>query len=379
MIAQIRPVVKKEFRQIRRDRRTLGMLLFLPGFLLIMYGYALNFDVKHLALAVVDQERSATSRAFRDLFVHTEYFELRYDLESSREIDNLMAEDAIQLAIVIPADFSRSMLAGEGTSIQVIIDGEETIIAGTAVGYVDALTQSYSARIAAKSFIRSGRRNVRLPYDIRPRVWYNPELKSARFLVPGLMAFILMIIVVISTSFSIVREKEKGSLEQIMVSPLRPAAVIAGKTIPYAAISLVSSHLVLLFGYLLFHVEVKGHYGLLLLAIFLFLICGLGIGLLISTVAHTQQVAFIIAIVATLLPTFILSGFIFPIRNMPAVIQAASYLIPARYFLVILRGVMLKGVGIAAFWRQIIFLLILAAAAVFMSSLRLRRILKSGS
>jgi ABC-2 type transport system permease protein len=378
MLAQVRPIIKKEFRQIKRDRRTLGMLLFLPGFLLIMYGYALNFDVKRLALAVVDQERSEASRDFRRMFAHTEYFDLKFDLESSRQIDRLMAEDKIQMAVVIPFDFSKSLLAGKETSIQVIVDGEETTIAGTAVGYINSLAQSYSAGIVMKNFMKRGAGGVLMPFDIRPRVWYNPELVSARFLVPGLMAFILMIIVVISTSFSVVREKERGSLEQIIVAPVRPAALIIGKTVPYAAVSLVSSHLVLLFGYLLFHVAVKGNYLLLLLGVFLFLICGLGFGLLISTIAHSQQVAFIISIVATLLPTFILSGFIFPIRNMPAIIQTVTYFIPARYFLVILRGVMLKGVGIEAFWPQFIFLLIFAAVTVTVSSIRLGRTLRKG-
>jgi ABC-2 type transport system permease protein len=378
MLGQIRPIIKKEFRQIARDRRTLGMLLLLPGFLLIMYGYALNFDVKHLALAVVDQERSEASRDFRRMFAHTEYFDLKFDLERSQDIDRLMAEDKIQLAVVIPYDFSKSLLAGKETSIQVIVDGEETNIAGTALGYVNALAQSYSAGIVLENLMKRGQERALMPFDIRPRVWYNPELLSARFLVPGLMAFILMIIVVISTSFSVVREKERGSLEQIIVSPVRPAALIIGKTVPYAAVSLISSHLVLLFGYLLFHVAIKGNYLLLLLGVFLFLICGLGFGLLISTIAHSQQVAFIISIVATLLPTFILSGFIFPIRNMPAVIQAVTYLIPARYFLVVLRGVMLKGVGIEAFWMQLVFLLIFAAVTVTVSSVRLGRVLQKG-
>ncbi len=377
-MAQIRPIFRKEFRQISRDRRSLGMLLFLPGFLLIMYGYALNFDVKHLALAIFDQEKSQASRDFRRLFLHGEYFDLKYDLDRAAEIDRLMAEDKIQMAVVIPVDFSRALLAGRETSVQVIVDGEESTIAGTAVGYVTAVAQSYSRDILLETAQRRGGLRVEMPLDVRPRVWYNPELLSARFLVPGLMAFILMIIVVISTSFSIVREKERGSIEQIIVSPVKPAALIIGKTIPYVLISLVSSHLVLLFGYLLFDVSIRGNYLLLLLSVVLFLICGLGFGLLISTVAHTQQVAFIISIVSTLLPTFILSGFVFPIRNMPPAVQVVTYLIPARYFLVVLRDIMLKGVGIESFWVPLVSLLVFAAAAIGLSSARLGKILKQG-
>jgi ABC-2 type transport system permease protein len=377
-VVQIRPIIRKEFRQISRDRRTLGMLLFLPGFLLIMYGYALNFDVKHLAMAVFDQEKSQASREFRRQFLHSEYFDLKYDLDRAAEIDRLMAEDKIQMAVVIPVDFSRSLLAGRETSIQVIVDGEESTIAGTAVGYMTAVAQSYSRVILLETARWTGAMPVGLPLDVRPRIWYNPELRSARFLVPGLMAFILMIIVVISTSFSVVREKERGSIEQIIVSPVKPAALIIGKTIPYAVISLVAAHLVLLFGYLLFDVSIRGNYLFLLLGVVLFLICGLGFGLLISTVAHTQQVAFIISIVSTLLPTFILSGFVFPIRNMPPAVQVITYLIPARYFLVVLRDIMLKGVGIESFWVPMISLLAFAAAAIGLSSARLGKTLKQG-
>jgi len=366
MWARIKPVAKKEFRQIRRDKRTLGMLLFIPAFLLIMYGYALNFDVKHLGLAVFDQEKSQGSRDFTERFLLAEYFDLKRFVESDRDIDRLMGEGAIQVALVIPPDFSRSLLAGRQTAIQVIINGEETTIAGTAAGYVSAIAQGYSPSILIQ------------PLDLHPHIWFNPELKSARFLVPGLMAFVLMITVVISTAFSVVREREKGSIEQLMVSPLNPVELVVGKTIPYVLISLVSAHFVLLFGRVLFGVTVKGNYGYLLAGMVLFLTGGLGVGLLISTVARTQQVAFMIAIITTMLPTFVLSGFVFPIRNMPVVIQAITFIIPARYFLAILRGIMLKGAGLNALWSQMAFLVAFAALALGLSSMRLGKILKKG-
>ncbi len=366
MWARIKPVTKKEFRQIRRDKRTLGMLLFIPGFLLIMYGYALNFDVKHLALAILDQEKSQQSRDFIERFLVTEYFDLKRIVASDREIDRLMGEGAVQAAIVIPPDFSRSLLDGRQTAIQVIINGEETFIAGTAAGYVSAIAQGYSPSIMIQ------------PLDLHPRIWFNPELKSARFLVPGLMAFVLMITVVISTAFSVVRERERGSIEQLMVSPLQPVELIVGKTIPYVLISLVSAHLVLAFGRLFFSVSVKGNYGYLLAGMILFLVGGLGVGLLISTIARSQQVAFLIAIITTMLPTFILSGFVFPIRNMPVAIQIVTFIIPARYFLAVLRGIMLKGAGLDALWSQMAFLAAFAALALGLSSIRLGRILKKG-
>ncbi|MBN2409913.1 MAG: ABC transporter permease, partial [Candidatus Aminicenantes bacterium] len=350
-IERIRPVVKREFRQISRDTRSLILLLILPAFLLIMYGYALNFDVKHLSLAILDLEKSQHSRDFLDRFLNTEYFDLKFDLDNMKQIDDLMGKGEVQVALVIPRNFSPALLAGRESPIQVIIDGEDTGIAGTAIGYVTAVAQSYSTHLVVDAMERAGRMDFALPVDYHPRIWFNPELRSVRFLIPGLMAFVLMITVVISTSFSVVREIEKGSIEQLIVSPLRPTELIIGKTIPYAFISFLSAHSVLFFAYLLFDVSVKGSYAWLLVGILFFLICGLGLGLLISTVASTQQVAFMLAIISTMLPTFILSGFVFPIRNMPAFVQAITYIIPARYFLVILRAIMLKGVGVEAFGR----------------------------
>jgi ABC-2 type transport system permease protein len=378
IIERIRPVIKKEFLQIARDKRSLILLLVLPAFLLIMYGYALNFDVKHLALVVLDQEKSQRSRDFLDGFLNTEYFDLKFSVTHMRQIDDLMGKGQVQVALVVPRDFSRSLLSGGGSRVQVIVDGEDTGIAGTAIGYVSAVAQSYSTRLAVEAVERLGQRGFYLPADFHPRVWFNPELRSALFLIPGLMAFILMITVVISTSFSVVREIERGSIEQLTVSPLRPAELIFGKIVPYAFISFLAAHSVLLFGHLLFGVTIKGSYGWLLVGVVLFLLCGLGMGLLISTIASTQHVAFMLAIITTMLPTFVLSGFIFPIRNMPVVVQAVTFLIPARYFLVILRGVMLKAVGPSAFARDLGLLAGFAGLTLFLSAVRLGKTLRKG-
>jgi ABC-2 type transport system permease protein len=378
ILERIRPVVKKEFLQIARDKRSLILLLVLPAFLLIMYGYALNFDVKHLSLAVLDQEKSQRSRDFVDGFLNTEYFDLKFGLANMRQIDELMGRGQVQVALVIPQDFSRSLLSAKEARVQVIVDGANSSIAGTAIGYASAIAQSYSTRLAVEAVKRLGHGNLDLPADLHPRVWFNPELRSALFLIPGLMAFVLMITVVISTSFSVVREIERGSIEQLTVSPLRPAELIIGKIVPYAFISFLATHSVLLFGYLLFGVTIKGSYGWLLVGVLFFLLCGLGMGLLISTIASTQHVAFMLAIITTMLPTFILSGFIFPIRNMPVVVQAVTYLIPARYFLVILRGVMLKGVGPGAFGMDLARLAGFAVLVLVLSSLRMGRALRRG-
>ncbi|TFG57946.1 MAG: ABC transporter permease [Candidatus Aminicenantes bacterium] len=372
LISFIGPVMRKEFRQIRRDSRSLIFMIFIPAFMLLMFGFALNFDVKHIPLAVVDQDGSRTSRDLVDKFRTTEYFDLKAELGRTGDIDGLMARDRIRAALVIPETFSEDLLAGRSPSVQFILDGSNAMSGTTSAGYAAAILQSYSQKITFEALERRGRGGPTLPLRTEVRVWYNPELRSAQFLLPGLMAFILMVILTTSTAFSIVREKERGTMEQLHVSPLPPAALIVGKLIPYALISLVSAHSVLALGWLLFGVAVKGNYFLLLLTMVLFLISGLGQGILISTIARTQLVAFLLSVLTTILPTFILSGFVFPVRNMPVVIQAVTYFIPAKYFLVALRAIILKGTGIAAFWDQALFLAGFAVLTLALSVAKFR-------
>lgn len=373
MIGPLIAVVKKEFIQISRDVRTLIFLLFIPGFLLLLYGFALNFDVKHIPLAVCDQDRSADSRDLVGAFTNTEYFDLVARLDDPREVDRLMDRESVRIVLVVPRGFGSDLRSGRNASIQILLDGANAQSASTAAGYAAAIIEGRSLKLTMESLSRTGAGTVALPLRMETRVWYNPELKSVNFLIPGLMAFILAIIVVVSTAFSIVREKERGTMEQLRVSPLKPIELIVGKTVPYVFISLVSSHIILLMSRVLFGVSIKGDYGLLLLAMLVFLLGGLGQGLLISTVTRTQQMAFQIAILTTMLPTFILSGFVFPVRNMPAVVQAVTYLVPAKYFLVALRSIILKGVGGRAFWPQILFMLAFAALTLSLSIVRLHR------
>jgi len=369
----LRAVVKKEFRQIRRDPRSLMFMAFLPAFMLLMFGYALNFDVKRIPLAVVDGDGSRASRGLVDKFRTTEYFDLKAVLPRTAAIDPLMAREKVRAALVIPAGFAEDLLAGRSPAVQIIVDGSNAMSGTTAAGYAGAILQSYSQRITLQALARRGLGSAALPLQAEVRVWYNPELRSAKFLVPGLMAFILMVIVTVSTAFSIVREKERGTMDQIRISSLRSAELILGKIVPYVAISLVSAHLVLLLGQVLFGVGIRGSYPLLLLAMLLFLVGALGQGILISAVTRTQQVAFLFAVLTTMLPTFILSGFVFPIRNMPAAVQAVTYLVPARYFLDALRAVILKGAGFGAVWGQLLLLLAFAALSLGASAARIGR------
>ena len=367
-------IMRKEFRQIRRDKRILGVLLFIPALMLLMFGYALNFDVKHTSLAVYDEDRSKTSREFAQQFWNSEFFDLKAYLSSKDEINSLLDGENVRVVLVIPSTFSKDLARGQQVNVQVLVDGANSFSAATILGYVSSIVQQYSLKVVASGFQRSGG-GITIPIDFRPRIWYNPELLSARYLVPGLVAFILMIVAVVSTSLSVVRERELGTMEQMMVSPIKPLEMILGKTIPYTVISLIASASILAVGYFLFDVTIKGSLLLLFAVTFIFLLGSLGLGLLISTVAETQQVAFMIASITTMLPTFILSGFVFPIRNMPAIIQPITYLIPARYFLVALRSIILKGVGISAFWDQFLLLVAYAALTIGASSRRLRRLL----
>ena len=371
----ILPIVRKEFRQIKRDKRILSVLLFVPALMLLMFGYALNFDVKHTSMAVYDEDRTSVSRKFIEQFFISEYFNKVQTLNSKAEINGLLDGEHARVVLVVPSTFTKDIQRGGAASIQVIVDGANSNAAATVLGYINAIVQQYSVKVMTESFIRMGRQTMTMPIDFQPRVWYNPELESAKFLVPGLIAFILMVTAVISTALAIVRERELGTMEQLMVSPIRPLELILGKTIPYTIISLFATVAILFLGYLLFDVSIKGSILLLSLVTFVFLVGSLGMGLFISTLVETQQLAFMIAVFVSMLPTFILSGFVFPIRNMPYIIQVITYVLPARYFLVVLRAIILKGAGLSAFWDQALILVIYAVIMIGISSLRMRKIL----
>ena len=366
------PIIKKEFRQIQRDKRALGILIFLPAFLLIMVGYALNFDVKHLSVMVFDKDRSSTSRDFAISLTQSEYIDLQGHLASEQDVDRVLEDGDARAVIVIPEKFSQNLLAGKQTVVQVLIDGSNSNTASIAQGFLTLAIQDYSSRLLFQWIEHRGGHLVQ-PLNLEPKLWYNPELKSAQYLVPGLFGLILMIVTVVSTSLSIVREKEMGTMEQLKTSPLWSYEIILGKTVPYLLISIVAATIILVMGWILFDVTVRGNILLLYAAIILFLMGGLGQGMLISNIAETQQVAFIVSVFSSLLPSFLLSGFVFPIKSMPFVLQVISNVIPPKFFLVIVRSVILKGVGIGATWEQFLYLAVFAFITIGISSLRLHR------
>ena len=367
-------IASKELRQIVRDRRRLMILLFVPAFLLLLYGYALNFDIRDVRLAVKDQDRSTESRELISAFVNSGYFELVAVVDSDEEIVRLIDANAVRAALVVPPNFGRDVSTGRRTSVQIILNGDNANTATTVMGYALTLVSSVSAQYELQARLASGGPATLGPaLQIEPRVWYNPELRSALFLVPGLIAYILMITAVVSTALSIVREKEMGTMEQVRMSPIGPFAYVVGKTVPYFVLALLSCMGIVLLAMALFELPMRGSWVMLVVAVSLFLVGTLALGLLISTLAETQQVAFQLALLMSYLPTLMLSGFIFPISSMPAFLQVVTYMVPARYFLVALRGIVLKGVGLEVFWRELAALVVFALFILTLASLRLKR------
>ena len=372
LVRRLRPLIVKEFRQIRRDPTSLGMLLFLPAALIVLVGYALNFDVKHIPLATFDQDKTNESGRMLRVFKETEYFDHRFEADSYEVLEQLFNDGEAKAAVVIPRGFGQEILAGRGAHVQILVDGSDANSASQAVAYASWMIGDYGLRVVDDAFFRYGFERYD-PVDFRPRVWYNPDLISSKFLVPGLIGFILVLTAVVSTSLTVVREKERGTMEQIMVSPLRPFEIILGKTIPYLIISLVAAALILLLGYLLFSVEINGSILLLFFAILLLGVGALGQGLLISTITNSQQVAFMISVFSSLLPSFLLSGFVFPVANMPVVLQIVSNMAVAKFFLVVCRGIMLKGVGFGALWQQFAFMAMFACVVLTISIMRMQK------
>ncbi len=362
---KILAVATKELRQIRRDRRTLMILMFVPALFLLLYGYALNFDIRNVHLAVDDRDRSRESRALVSAFTNSGYFDLVADVTSAAALERLIDRNEARAALVIPAGYGRDVVARRPVHVQVIVDGDNSNTATTVMGYAQAIVAEVSTAVSPVS--------APPPIVLEPRVWYNPQLRSTLFLVPGLIAYISMITAVISTALSVVREKERGTMEQVRMSPIGPATYVLGKTVPYLVLSFVAALLIIIVAMALFDLPMRGSWLLLSVAIALFLVGAQAQGLVISSVSPTQQVAFQLALLSSFLPTFILSGFIFPITSMPAAVQVITYAIPARYFLVALRAVVLKGAELASFWTDLVALAVFALVMLALASARLSR------
>ncbi|MBS1514191.1 MAG: ABC transporter permease [Bacteroidetes bacterium] len=372
MLTRIYAIVKKEFRQILRDNRSLILIFFYPVFMLILFGYALNYDVTHIKIGIYDLEKSELSREFIKTFNSSEYFDIVKYVTSPEEADRSLNDKTVQCVVTIPVDFSKKFYSKENASVQFLIDGVNGNTATIIMNYVNSATLGFSEKVSADILAKEGIRITR-PLNIAGIFWYNPDLKTTEFLIPGLIATILMVICVTLTAISIVREKEQGTIEQINVSPVSPFELILGKIIPYIFLAILISILVLILGHFLFGLEIKGRIIYLAAGTILYIIAGLSLGIFVSTIADSMQVAFQLSTLISQLPTNILSGFTFPIESMPPFIQIITNLTPAKFFIIILRSVVIKGTGIEAFWQQYIYITIFALFFLTISMIKTAR------
>jgi ABC-2 type transport system permease protein len=375
MWLRTRMVMWKEFKQIIRDPRLLFVVFMMPIMMLLLYGFAINLDVRHLRMAVYDQDGSQASRELIETFRRNEYFDVIAYPRSYQEITRLLDSSRARVVLVIPVTYSRDLARGDTAPVQVLVDGSDSTTASTAIGYLGQAIQQQSASISIEALERNGLRvgSAVLPVENRMRFWYNPELRSTNFLIPGLIAVILMSLATLLTSVTVVRERERGTIEQLVVSPIKPFELMLGKLTPYIIVAFADILLVLLMGVFVFHIPVRGNPLLVVVLASFFVTAALSIGLLVSTVAPTQQVAMMGSMVLTQLPTVLLSGFIFPISSMPLLIQWLTNIIPARHFIRILRGVVLKGNTVAQVWQPGLALLLLGVALLCISAARFKK------
>ena len=364
MMRRFLPIARKEFLHLLRDPRSLALMFLMPVLLLIIFGYAISFDVKNIPTAVYDQDKSAASRELTGKFTQSGYFALVENLDSSARFADRLDRGKARVIINIPADFSRRVAAREKTDIQILVDGSDPTYASSALTYIGAILQAYQQGLSKK---------MSPPVNLVTRIWYNETLRSLNFFVPGLICVILMQMSATLTSMTIVSEKEQGTMESLVVSPVRKNELLLGKVLPYVFVAFIDVIIVTAIGVFWFGVPFKGSLIFLLFSSFIFLTGAVSIGVFISINARSSQEATQIALLATMLPAILLSGFVFPIENMPPILQAITLIIPARYFLVILRGVFLKGTGLNYLWPEFAMLFLLSAAVLAASVNRFKK------
>jgi len=371
-------VARAEWAHNRRDPRSLAVVIALPVFLLLLYGYGINLDLRDLKFAVQDLDRTEQSADFVNRLVRSEYFELARTIEDTREINSLIEGGAVRFVLVLPPDFGDDLAAGRPAQVQVLLDGADSTSASIALGYLGALVGEHSMQLTRRWATRRGlpASAVQPALKIEPRVLYNPELRSVNFIVPGLIAVIVTLLAALLTSGCIVRERESGSFEALAASPITPVEIVLGKSLPYAAISFVDIVLCMVVGWLLFGVAPVGDKLTLLGISVIYIIASLNIGLLVSSLARSHQVATLVAFLLTVLPGLLVSGFAFPVRSMPVVLQVIAQMIPATHFLVIIRGIYLKGAGIAVFAPRVAALVVIALLLILLTAKAFRRTLE---
>lgn len=365
-------IIIKEFVQLARDPRTLAMVLLMPVMQLLLFGYAITTEVEHLPTIVLDQSRSQESRRVLERFVNSRFFDIRGQAADLGAIERAIDGGRMRVGIVIPPDFAEALQAGRSAQVQVIVDASDPLVARSAIATAEAIGQVGSLEIVTRQLARAGSPVRGLPLEVRTRAWYNPDLRSVNFMVPGLLAVILSMLTLMLTAIAIVRERELGTLEQLVATPIRKSELMLGKILPYVVLGYLDITLALLIGALWFKVPIRGSLLLLYALTLIFYIATLGQGILISTVSRTQRQAMQAAFFV-FLPTILLSGFMFPREGMPALIQWIGYAIPLTYFLVIVRGIILKGVGLPELMSQIVPLAVLGALFFTVSVVRFQK------
>jgi len=365
-------MVRKEFYQIRRDKRMLAVSVLLPIVQVILLGYTATTDIKYTTMVVCDQDKTIQSRELIEGFTTSGYFVQKYTEDRVGDLGRYIEEGDAAVALVVPPGFARGLFRKRTPQVQFILDGSDANTASVLLSYASRIVMAYSQPIVATYAAQAGGNRLQR-IEAEPRVWFNPQLSSSNFMVPGVVAMVLMIITMTLTSLGIVKEKEIGTLEQLMVTPIKPHELILGKLIPFVIIGFVDAVIVLAVAHFWFEVPIRGSLPLLFLLSFLFILTTLGLGLFVSTIAKSQQQAMLIAQFFFFMPFIFLSGFTFPISNMPDTIRAITYIIPLRYYLEILRALLLKGAGLEDLWFQALMLLVIGVAVLWLSVLRFHK------
>jgi len=373
MFGRIKAIIKKEFRQTFRDPRMRAMIFITPIFQVLIFGYAATTDVNHVPTAIYDLDNTRQSRDLVRAFTSSNYFDVKQFITDDSQLNEVFDHSIVNTVIRINHGFARDVVGNNNPRFQLIVDGTDSNITAVVLGYAASIIQKYSGDLSSQQIALVLQKVGSIPsVDLRTRAWFNPNLLSRNFYIPGVIALIVSLMSLMLTSMAIVREKEIGTIEQLVVSPLTPIELIIGKLIPFAAIAVFEAVFVTLVGVLWFKIPIHGNLLLLLISTLIYLLVSLGVGLLISTVSATQQQA-LMSVFLFFFPANLLSGFIFPIQNMPVLIQYITILNPLRYYIVILRGIFLKGIGLDILWPQILALLIMGIVILTISSLRFHK------
>lgn len=366
-------ITRKEFLHVLRDPRSLGMALAMPMLMLTLFGYALTLDVDNVPLVVWDQSRTPVSRELIAAFTGSRYFSLVGYEDGYETIEYAIDSGQALAALVIPRDFADNIELLRPAHVQLIVDGSDSNTATYALGYVDSIAAQFTYNVVFDQVRQLTGRTIKQPVEFRPRVWFNPSLESKNYIVPGLIAVIMMIITALITSLTVAREWEKGTMEQLIATPVKGSELIFGKLIPYFVICMIDMLLSVIMGKFLFGVPMRGSGVLLFASAAIFLTGALSIGILVSIIARNQLVASQLALVLTLMPAYLLSGFIYPISSMPHAVQVVTFAVPARYFVSILTGIYLKGLGLRALWFELLFLTVLGIALLLWANLEFKK------